>query len=86
MKKCTENYGSLAIDNKSQSYDINENLFWYKAPIYSKFKFGSEKYRKQHARKYNSKYEEESDSQIYGRRPNKPKIRIIRSYKGYGSD
>ena len=31
MNQCTENFECLVIDNKSQSNNINDNVYWYKA-------------------------------------------------------
>ena len=31
MNQCTENYECLVIDNKTQSNNINDNVYWYKA-------------------------------------------------------
>jgi len=80
MRNCTEDYNCLAINNRSRSYAINENLYWYKAQLYGKFEMGSDKYRKQHARKYNSKYGEEDNNKYSGRTKGKPKIRVTRTY------
>lgn len=33
LDKCTENYESLVLYNKTQSNDISESMFWYKADI-----------------------------------------------------
>lgn len=42
MDDLTQNYGCMVIDNKSQSTDISEVVYWYKAPAVIKpFKFGS---------------------------------------------
>jgi len=31
FKNCTENFECLVIDNTTKSYNLNENIFWYKA-------------------------------------------------------
>ena len=31
MNQCTENFECLVIDNKIQSNNINDNVYWYKA-------------------------------------------------------
>jgi hypothetical protein len=33
MDKCTENYEALVLFNKTQSNDISESLFWYRADL-----------------------------------------------------
>lgn len=78
MRGCTIDYACLVLNNKSISYELNENLFWYKAPIYAPFKIGSEKYKKQHARKYNPKYGEENQVDEYNSK-SKLKLKIIKT-------
>lgn len=83
MRNCTEDFGCIIVDNKSTSYDIDKSIYWYRAPVYPHFTMGSTKYRNQHARKYNSRYDRDRDNlPLHGRTKSKPKIRIIRSYRG----
>jgi Cdc6-like AAA superfamily ATPase len=37
MNQCTENYECLVIDNTSVSYNIQKNIFWYKASEHKDF-------------------------------------------------
>ena len=41
MNQCTENFECLVIDNKIQSNNINDNVYWYKAQ-YSNYKMCSQ--------------------------------------------
>ncbi len=59
MNKCTENFECLVLDNTSRSNNIDEVVFWYKAPLRGKFKIGGKQFWKHHKKNYNDRYDEE---------------------------
>jgi hypothetical protein len=52
MDACTENYEALVLDNTSHSNKIEECVYWYKAPIRTNFRVGSEIMWNYHNRNY----------------------------------
>lgn len=59
MECCTENYECMVIDNTSNSKNLEDNVFWYKARMYDKpFKMGSPAFWQLHNQKYNKNYEQ----------------------------
>ena len=82
MRNGTEDYACIVVDNGSTSYDIDKSIYWYKAPMYDKFRMGSDKFWDQHARKYNPKYEENSNTFNQNPTNSKPRVRITKMYRG----
>jgi hypothetical protein len=56
----TDNYGVMVIDNRIQSKNITDKIFWYKAKEVPPFKVGSNKFHKFH----NSSYDDNWDKKI----------------------
>jgi len=56
MTQCTENYECLVLDNTSKSNKIEDCVFWYKAKIRTKFRFGSPSIWKYHKSNYNPQH------------------------------
>jgi len=54
MDSCTENYECLVFDNTGRSNRIEDNVFWYKAPIRRNFRIGSDAMWQYHRQHYNS--------------------------------
>lgn len=50
MQACTENHSVMVVDNRSKSYDITDQIFWYRAPppdkMPSTWHIGSKRYWK----------------------------------------
>lgn len=59
MDALTKDYTALYINNRSQSNDWRDCVFWYKAkPVPSDWRFGSEWYWQYHKDRFNEEYEE----------------------------
>ena len=56
MNACTENYECLVLDNTSKSNRIEDCVFYYKAPIRTGFRIGSDAMWQYHAKNYNPKH------------------------------
>ena len=54
MDSCTENYECLVLDNTGRSNRIEDNVFWYKAPIRRNFRIGSDAMWQYHRQHYKS--------------------------------
>ena len=55
MKQVTENHGALVLDNTSDSNEITDCLFWYKAHPRT-FKMGAANFWTEHDKRYNPKH------------------------------
>jgi hypothetical protein len=55
MDSCTENYECLVLDNTGTSNKIEDNVFWYKAPVRKNFRLGSDAMWNYHKTHYNPK-------------------------------
>lgn len=55
MRQCTENYGALVLDNTSNSNDIDQNIYYYKAK-HRDFKMGAARFWQAHTERYDKKY------------------------------
>ena len=58
-------YECLVIDNNSASNKLEDQVFWYKAEIHEKFKFGCENYWNYHYEKYSENEDEAFDITSY---------------------
>jgi len=57
MDQLTEDYTALVIDNRKQSNDLSECVYYYKARLHKEpFKFGCEEYRQWAEQRYNPSY------------------------------
>jgi hypothetical protein len=61
LDSCTANHECLVIKTSGNSIDIRDQIFWYKAGIYDKFRVGHPKIWQYHNTHYNAKYDEERD-------------------------
>ena len=78
MLACTHDYRCLVVNNRSLSNEIQDVIFWWKAPIYGKFRVGDESYWRNHLRKHNPRYNEHMQERYEDnfRRTNRPKVRV----------
>lgn len=66
MAQCTQNYECLVINNKVDSNNLEDMVFWYKANLNTPdFKIGSSEYWK-----YSGNFEEEEDDSEFEKRQN----------------
>ena len=59
MDQITDDYTALYVKNDSQSNNLEDCVFWYKAkPVPKNFKFGCPDFWKFHKQRYNTKYKD----------------------------
>jgi hypothetical protein len=81
MDQCTENYECLVINNSARTNKLNEQVFWYKAPLRGNiFKVGAPE-----AWKFSEKQEEEGsedendfDPSIYRKQSKGPNLNVMK--------
>ena len=61
LDSCTANHECLVIKTSGNSVDLRDQIFWYKAGIYDKFRVGHPKIWEYHDMHYNAKYDQERD-------------------------
>lgn len=61
LDSCTTNHECLVIKTSGNSTDLREQIFWYKAAVFDKFRVGHPKIWEYHDAHYNAKYDEERD-------------------------
>ena len=61
FRKFTENFGSMVLKTVGQSYEISENVFWYRAKLGVPFKLGCFGYRRYGRRRFNKHYDTKDD-------------------------
>lgn len=61
LDSCTSDHHCLVIKTSGNSTDLRDQIFWYKAAIFDKFKVGHPKIWEYHDAHYNKKYDEERD-------------------------
>ena len=61
LDSCTQNHECLVIKTSSNSTDLKDQIFWYKAESHSNFYTGHPKLWKFHNSNYNIKYEEQNE-------------------------
>lgn len=61
MNQCTENYECLIINNRIQSNNISDQVFWYKADTHPPFKIGAPEFWQYHSNNYSEGGDEEED-------------------------
>jgi hypothetical protein len=64
LDSCTQNHECLVIKTSSNSTDLKDQIFWYKAENHSNFYTGHPKLWKFHNSNYNIKYEEQNEKDI----------------------
>lgn len=52
MNQCTENYECLVVDNVTQSNQLEDQVFWYKADAHNDIRIGSDVFWKHHEQYY----------------------------------
>lgn len=55
LRQVTEDFGALVLDNTSNSNDLDQNIFFFKAKP-REFKMGAPRFWQAHAARYNQKY------------------------------
>jgi len=78
----TNDYGVMVINQKSNSNNICDKVFWYKAKEIPDFVMGSDKYRDFHNKNYNINWQDkislyDADTLIYNKKNNKIKVEKI---------
>jgi hypothetical protein len=58
----TDNYGVMVIDNRIQSKNITDKIFWYRAKEVPPFKVGSHKFHKFHEKIYDDKWDKKVET------------------------
>jgi len=87
LDACTQNHECLVITTSTNSIDLRDNVFYYKAKEHSKFHVGHYKFWKYHVKNYNKKYESDninSDirvSNLKEKFSNTKKLKVIVSRK-----
>ncbi len=56
MDQLTEDHTALVIDNREQSNNLSECVYYYKARLHDDFKFGCSEYRQWAEQRYNTQY------------------------------
>ena len=56
LDNCTEDYECMVLDNTKTSNQIEDCVYWYKAPLRKNFRIGSPKLWEYHQRNYNPRH------------------------------
>jgi hypothetical protein len=59
MDQCTQNYECLIISNNTQSNQLSDSIFWYKASLHGEFRIGDPRFWQHNATYYRDKEEED---------------------------
>ena len=62
LDACTQNHECLVIKTSTNSTDIRDQIFWYKAEAHTNFRVGHPKFWKYHGSHYNEHYEEDQEN------------------------
>ena len=62
LDACTQNHECLVIKTSTNSTDIRDQIFWYKAEAHQNFRVGHRKLWKYHGSNYNKDYEEQQEN------------------------
>jgi len=62
LDACTQNHECLVIKTSSNSTDVRDQIFWYKAEAHHNFRVGHPKFWKYHGSNYNKHYEEDQEN------------------------
>lgn len=63
LDACTQNHECLVIKTASNSTDLRDQVFWYKADAHTNFRVGHPKFWKYHNSHYNMNYEAEAEDE-----------------------
>lgn len=85
LDACTQNHECLVIKTSTNSTDIRDQIFWYKAEAHHNFKVGHPKLWKYHGNNYNEKYEEEQENDHFEIEKLKKKFAKTRKLKVFVS-
>jgi hypothetical protein len=61
LTQITGDYRCMIIKKMTQSYNLEDNVFWYETRVLNNWKFGCKEYRKWGADRYNVDYSEKFD-------------------------
>jgi len=61
FNQLTDDYGTMVIDNASNSRDLNERIFWYKAKVKDSFPIGSSRLIEFHEQNYQKEDEKKKN-------------------------
>jgi hypothetical protein len=61
FNQLTDDYGTMVIDNSSNSRDLNERIFWYKAKVKDPFPIGSSRLIEFHEQNYQKEDEKKKN-------------------------
>ncbi|NBU33747.1 hypothetical protein EB118_12205 [bacterium] len=64
LDSCTQNHECLVIKTSSNSTDLKDQIFWYKAEPHENFRVGHSIFWKYHKTNYNEHYEEDNDQDV----------------------
>lgn len=65
-KACTADFECLVLDNTQGSSNVEDSVFWYKAPIHKPFKIGAPEYWAYHKRSYGEHDEGQTSVTVNG--------------------
>lgn len=81
LNQTTNNYECLVIDNtKTETHDLQDSVYFFKADLHKQpFRVGNERYWNSHLKKYNPKYNDDSedDAPVSSK---KPVIKVNKMY------
>jgi hypothetical protein len=80
---CTANFGCMVIDNKVKSINVEDKVFWYRAPLNLNFSFGSEAFKRYHKQHYDENYMDRPRNFSY---EHKKKLNVNVNLKNKASD
>lgn len=77
MNQCTENYECLVLKLNTQSNQLEDQIFWYKAESHEDFKIGAKEFWEIHDQNYNETSDEEDMFDVNKiKKSNKPSFQI----------
>ena len=78
MDASTENYECLVLDNASQSNNLEECLFWYKAKPDHSFKMGSPAFWRFHQTSFNPNFDDDDPKDSYAKQVRKHRLSVTK--------
>jgi len=85
LDACTQNHECLVIKTSTNSTDIRDQIFWYKAESHTNFRVGHPKLWKYHGNNYNKNYEEDQENDHFEIEKLKKKFAKTRKLKVFVS-
>jgi hypothetical protein len=80
MKKCTEDYECLVIDNNVKSNKLEDQVYWYKAENHQDFRMGSKEFWEMSKNCGSDDEDEKYDSSKFRKKSQGPEINIKKVY------